>query len=211
MATQVKFGEWIEKGFNLYKQNFGLLVLCMLITGLLSGFSLGIVAGPMMAGFCLVILGLIDNKTPKPQVGDVFKGFSFFLQSFLFLLIWGLILISANFILAFIPCIGQIASIFLMYSAQTLLMFGIFFIADRRMEFWPASMKSMEIVKSNFWPFLGFFFVSALISSLGAMACGIGVIFTAPIGYCAVAVAYRDIMSGQATPVEEAPAQTPAG
>jgi len=211
MATQVKFGEWIEKGFNLYKQNFGLLVLCMLITGLLSGLSLGIVAGPMMAGFYLVILGLIDNKTPKPQVGDIFKGFSFFLQSFLFLLVWGLILVSANFILAFIPCIGQITSIFLMYSAQALLMFGIFLIADRGMEFWPASMKSMEIVKSNFWPFLGFFIVSALISSLGAIACGIGVIFTAPIGYCAVAVAYRDIMSGQASPVEAAPAQAPIG
>jgi len=211
MATQVKFGEWIEKGFNLYKQNFGLLVLCMLITGLLSGLSLGIVAGPMMAGFYLVILGLIDNKTPKPQVGDIFKGFSFFLQSFLFLLVWGLILVSANFILAFIPCIGQITSIFLMYSAQALLMFGIFLIADRGMEFWPASMKSMEIVKSNFWPFLGFFIVSALISGLGAIACGIGVIFTAPIGYCAVAVAYREIMSGQATPAEAAPVQTTAG
>jgi len=211
MTTQVKFGEWIEKGFNLYKENFGLLVLSMLITGLLSGLSLGIVAGPMMAGFCLVILGLIDNKNPKPQVGDIFKGFSFFLQSFLFLLVWGLILISANFILAFIPCIGQIASIFLMYSTQALLMFGIFLIADRGMEFWPASMKSMEIVKSNFWPFLGFFIVSALISGLGAIACGIGVIFTAPIGYCAVAVAYREIMSGQATPAEAAPVQTTAG
>lgn len=198
--AEVKFGEWLEKGFNLYKSNFGLLVLSTLLVLLLSVISVGILAGPLTAGLFIVVLGLIDQVTPKPEAGNVFKGFSFFLNAFLFILVWGLLIFSATFILALIPCIGQIASIFLSYAMQALLMFSFLLMVDRKMDFWPASMESINIVKTNFWPFLGFGIVCSLISSLGALACGIGVIFTAPFGYCAVAVAYREITSGpQAT------------
>lgn len=208
--VEVKFGDWIEKGFNLYKENFGLLVLASLLAVLLSAVSFGILAGPMIAGLCYIMLGLIDKQTPKPEVGSLFKGFSFFLNAFLFILVWGLILFFVMFVMAFIPCLGSLASMFVSYSAQALLMFGILLIVDRKMDFWPASMESINIVKTNFWPFLGFAIVTSLISSLGAIACGIGIIFTMPIGYCAVAVAYREITAGQAAPVESATTQAPS-
>lgn len=194
--TEVKFGEWLEKGFNLYKSNFGLLALSTLLVLLLGMVSFGVLFGPLTAGLFIVVLGLIDNVTPKPDAGTVFKGFSFFLNAFLFVLVWGLIIFSVTFILAFIPCIGQIASVFLGYAMQALLMFSFLLMVDRKLDFWPASMESINMVKSNFWPFLGFGIVCSLISSLGAIACGIGVIFTAPFGYCAIAVAYREITSG---------------
>jgi uncharacterized membrane protein len=194
--VQVKFGEWLEKGFNLYKENFGLLVLATLLALLLSVVSLGILIGPMTAGLFLITLGLIDKSTPKPEAGTLFKGFGFFLNTLLFLLVWGLLIFIASFILALVPCIGTIASMLLGYAMQALLMFSFLFIVDRKMDFWPASMESINLVKTNFWPFLGFGIVCAIISSLGAIACGIGVIFTAPFGYCAVTVAYREITSG---------------
>jgi len=194
--VQVKFGEWLEKGFTLYKENFGLLVLATLVALLLSVFTLGILAGPMTAGLFLITLGLIDKSAPKPEAGTLFKGFGFFLNTFLFLLVWGLLIFIASCILALVPCIGVIASMLLGYAMQALLMFSFLFIVDRKMDFWPASMESINLVKSNFWPFLGFGIVCAIISSLGAIACGIGVIFTAPFGYCAVTVAYREITSG---------------
>ena len=194
-ATEVKFGEWIDRGFKLYKDNFGLLVLASLVATVLSVATAGILAGPMVAGICLITLMLYDGKTPKPEVGAVFKGFDYFLNSFLFFMIWGLALILASFILSVIPCIGQLAALFVVWVVQTLLMFGIFFIVDLKMEFWPASLKSYEHVKTNFWPFLGFFVVISIIGSIGALACGIGAAITAPIQGCILTVAYRDIFS----------------
>ncbi len=200
-GTEVKFGEWIEKGFKLYKDNFGLLVLASLIAVLISAVTFGILAGPLMAGMFLITLDLIDGKEPKPDAGMVFKGFNYFLNAFLFVLLWGVLMFVVSFLLSFIPCIGSLIALFLVYSAQTLLMFGLFFIVEDKMEFWPASMKSIEKVKENFWPFLGFFVVISIIGSIGAVLCGIGIILTFPIQICALTVAYRDIFKKTPPPL----------
>ena len=198
--VQVKFGEWIENGFNLYKENFGVLVLVSLFAGLLSAVTLGILAGPMMAGVLLITLALFDKKEPKPEVGNLFKGFDYFLNTFLFVLVWGVILVVAFSILCLVPCLGQLAALFVIYAAQAFLMFGLFRIVDKKMEFWPASMESIDTIKTNFWPFLGFFVVSSIIGSIGAIACGIGVVVTAPIQACILTVAYRDVFGISGTP-----------
>ena len=209
--TEVKFGEWIEKGFNLYKNNFGVLVLASLVATLLSVVTMGILAGPMIAGLCMILLQLFDGKEPKPDVGMVFKGFNYFLQSFLFFIVWGVGLIIVSFLLSIVPCVGQLAAIFAIWAAETLLMFGIFFIVEDEMEFWPASMKSIDTVKTNFWPFLGFFIVVSIIGSIGALLCGIGAVITAPIQGCILTVAYREIFSGKIyTPSVEAASEAPA-
>ena len=56
----VKFGEWIEAGFSLYKENFVVLVLANLIAAILSAVTLGILAGPMFAGLIIIILAIIS-------------------------------------------------------------------------------------------------------------------------------------------------------
>ncbi len=194
--VEVKFGEWIEKGFNLYKENFGILVLASLIAVVLSTVTVGVLAGPMFAGVVLITLGLLDKKEPKPEVGTLFKGFDYFLDSLLFVVLWGIALFVVSIIVGLVPCIGQLASIFIVFVAHALLMFGLFLIVDKRREFWPASVESFNKVKPNFWPFLGFSVVSNIIGSIGAIACGIGVIFTLPIQACILTVAYRDVFGG---------------
>ena len=72
-------------------------------------------------------------------------------------------------------------------------MFGLFLIVDRQMEFWPASQESINTVKTNFWPFFGVSAVAGFIGSIGAIAFGIGVVFTIPIQGCILTVAYRDV------------------
>lgn len=194
--VDVKFGEWIEKGFNLYKENFGILVLVSLIAVIVSAITVGVLAGPMAAGVLLVVFQLQDRKEPKPEVGTLLKGFDFFLNSFLFFIVWGIAIFVVSLILGLVPCIGQVASLFVVFVAHALLMFGMFLIVDRNMEFWPASVESFNMVKRNFWPFLGFSIVSNLIGSIGAVACGIGVVFTLPIQVCILMVAYREIFDG---------------
>lgn len=197
--VQVKFGEWIERGFNLYKENFALLVLASLVAVALSTVTMGILAGPMMAGVLLITLALFDKKEPKPEVGNVFKGFDCFLNSFLFVLVWGLAFFVVSVILNIVPLIGQVAFFFVVFAGQALLMFGLFLIVDRQMEFWPASMESFNKVKTNFWPFLGLSVVAGIIGGIGMIACGVGVVFTVPIQACILTVAYREVFGGVET------------
>jgi hypothetical protein len=205
--VEVKFGEWFEKGFNLYKENISTLILASLIALLLSAVTVGILAGPMFAGLIFITLGFFDKREPAPEVGNVFKGFDYFLNALLFVIVWGLALIVVSFILAIIPCVGQVASLFVVYAVQAFLLFGLFLIVDKGMEFWPASMESYNKVKTNFWPFLGFAVVTSIIGSIGAIACGIGLAITAPIQICMLTVAYREVFGDvdAAAPVEGAP------
>ena len=198
--VQVKFGDWIEKGFNLYKANFGTLVLASVFVVVIGTITVGILAGPMLAGLALVTLQLLDRKEPRPEAGKVFKGFDYFLQSFLFVIVWGIGILIGSVILGVIPVIGQLASIAFVYAAQAFLMFGMFLIVDRQMEWLPASTESINIVKANFWPFFGLSAVAGIIGSIGAIACGIGVVFTIPIQGCILAVAYREVFGNDAGP-----------
>ena len=191
--VQVKFGDWIENGFNLYKANFGTLVLSSVFVVVIGAITAGILVGPMLAGLALVTLQLLDRKEPRPEAGKVFKGFDYFLQSFLFVVVWGIGILIGSVILGVIPFIGQLASIAFVYAAQAFLMFGMFLIVDREMEWLPASKESINIVKVNFWPFFGISAVAGIIGSIGALAFGIGVVFTIPIQGCILAVAYREV------------------
>ena len=193
--TVVKFGDWIEEGFNLYKANFQVLVLAAVIGFFISAVTVGILAGPMLAGMVLICLQLIDRISPAPGAGVVFKGFDYFLNSLLYFIIWGIAILAVSAILAVIPVIGQFLSFFAAYAAQTFLMFGLFLIVDKKMNFGPASEESIKVVKTNFWPFFGFSLISGIIGGLGALICGIGIIFTLPIQVCMLTAAYRDVFT----------------
>ena len=153
----------------------------------------------MLAGLALVTLELLDRKEPQPEAGKVFKGFDYFLQSFLFVVVWGIGILIGSAILGVIPVIGQLAAVAFVYAAQAILMFGMFLIVDRQMEWLPASTESINIVKANFWPFFGLSTVAGIIGSIGAIAFGIGVVFTIPIQGCILAVAYREVFGSSET------------
>ena len=88
--TKVLFNEWLNESWALFKANAGILIVVSLLALLLSALSFGILAGPMMAGLSLITLKLVDKRGPV-EVNDLFAGFNFFLQSFLFVLVWSVI------------------------------------------------------------------------------------------------------------------------
>lgn len=194
--ADVKFGEWIQQGWELYRANIGVWIVASLLAIVISVATIGILSGPMMAGLIWMALAMLDRKDSKPEIGDVFKGFDCFLQSFLFCLVWGVIMLAIS-VISLIPCLGSLVVILISIVLETVLMFGLFLIVDRKMEFWPASMLSLKVVKSNFFPFLGLLVVAMLIGHVGAIACGIGVIVTMPISVCILAVAYRAVFGAQ--------------
>ena len=191
--TDVHIGKWIEAGFNLYKNNFTTLVLAALIALVLSTVSIGILTGPMIAGLIIITLQLLRKTEPRPEAGAVFKGFGYFLNSFLFTIIWGMAILIGSLVVGWFPIIGQLLSLFLVYAAQAFLMFGLYLIVDKQMDFWPASQLSIQTVKTNFWPFFGLAAIASIIGSIGALAFGIGVVLTIPIQICILTVAYHEI------------------
>ncbi len=192
----VKFVEWIRSGFDLYKANLVVWIVASLLAVVISAATLGILSGPMWAGLTGMALAQLDRKKAKPEIGDVLRGFDVFLQSFLFMLVWGLG-IAVTLLLGFIGCMWPILAILFLVALNAALMFALFLIVDRKLEFWPASLASFEKIKPAFFPFLGLSVVAGLIGAIGLIGCGIGVIVTLPITTCILAVAYREVFGTQ--------------
>lgn len=198
--NKVDVGGWINEAFELYKANFGLLCLATLVAGLLAGFTCGILGGPMFAGLVMIILRVSRKMEPKPQIGDVFKGFDFFLQALLLMVVLAL----AYALLSFIPVIGGVAGLLI----APLVMFAMPLIVDQKQEFWPAIMASFEKAKEEYVSLLVVTLLGGLISSLGLLLCGVGVILTAPFGAIVSVVAYRHLFEGvtaEPVPVVDVP------
>ena len=202
---KVDIGGFISEAWELYKGNFGLLCVATLIAMLLGVFTCGVLAGPLWAGLTLIILRVSRKSDPAPAVGDVFKGFDYFLQSLLYVVV----LMVAGFVLGFIPMVGQIVPALLM----PLVMFSMCLIVDQKMEFWPAIMASFEKAKGDYVSLLVLWLVASVISAAGGLLCGVGAILTAPFSPIVAVVAYRHLFEGMtAEPVPvievpEAPAQ----
>ena len=196
---KVDIGGWISEAFEVYKANFALLCVATLLALLLSVFTCGVLAGPMWAGLTMILLRVSRQEQPAPQIGDLFKGFEFFLQSLLYVVV----IFAASFILGFIPMLGQVAPMLLM----PLVMFSVCLIVDQKLEFWPAITASFEKAKTEYVPLLVLWLVASLISAAGAILCGIGAILTAPFSAIVTVVAYRHLFEGaDAAPVAAAPA-----
>lgn len=209
--VEVDFGGWIQKGFDIWKDNLLTLIISYVIAYFVSGLSLGILAGPMMAGMLMIVFALHDKVQPKPQIGDLFKGFSLFLNTFLFFIIFFAV-VFGSMILHFIPCIGTLIAMALQIGFSTLMFFALCFIVDKKLPTIEAMKASASIVKQNFFPFLGLTIVAGAIGMAGIIACGIGIFASMPIMFCIQVVAYRAVVGGgsvESTPAPSAPVPPP--
>jgi uncharacterized membrane protein len=114
------------------------------------------------------------------EISDLFTGRDLFLP------LWGASLlislgVSAGMLFCLLP--GLLLS--------GLWMFTIPLIVDKRMGVLEAMGKSFETLRPHMWSAVGYQIVVGLISALGVLLCGIGIIFTAPITYLAIAILYR--------------------
>jgi hypothetical protein len=184
MVAKFDFGLEMGNGFNLFKENMGLLILASFLASLLGLLTCTVLMGPLYIGVLLIIDRLMKKDDPAPQVGDLFKGFDFFLNSFLF---W-IIFMVCNTVLAFIPFIGNLLSM----ALGTLLWWGFMFIAYENLTAIDAIKKVInETTSGNFFNQLLFALVANLIAGAGILLCGIGALFTAPISYCMMACCYK--------------------
>ena len=91
MMTKVDIGCEIGRGWAVFKENMVLLILASLVAMLVGVLSCFILMGPMLAGMFLIVQRLLKNDPEKPKVGDTFKGFEYFVDTFLCILAIGII------------------------------------------------------------------------------------------------------------------------
>ena len=184
-VRKVTIGKWIGEGWRMVKDdiwNFVLLTLIYLLIMVAASFTyIGslIVGGPLMCSYYYIIFQKMRGE--KINIGDLGKGFSFFVHALL-----AYLLISAFTVIGLILCIIPGIVVGAMY------IFAYPLIIEKGLSFWDAMEESRKIIWPNIVWFILFMIVCGLICLLGVLLCGVGALVTTPIMFCATACAYRD-------------------
>ena len=186
MATEIQIGDEISRGWALFKDNMGLLIVVNLLGLVLASCTCGVLAGPMMVGDVLIIRRLLKKDPVTPQVGDVFKGFERFLDAFL----WGLVLSIVTSVVTFtVVGLAVMAGI---------IQIGLMHIAIGGLSFSDTLNRVFnEIATKPFWMLVLVCFIASLLSCLGVFLCGIGIVLTMPIMTCIAVCAYDTAYGGE--------------
>ena len=178
----------IGAGWALMKKDMGILigayVVMMIINMAASSVTGGlgglVVGGPLMVGFQMMLFAIAQGR--KADFGMLFDGFKFrFVQGMIWYIVWSLI-IGIAFMLCIIPG----------FIVAPLLMLSLPMVTDGE-EFWDSIQGSLKVSKAKFGGFFVLFILVVLLNLLGTLACGVGVLLTAPLTLAAYTYVYAEI------------------
>ena len=198
-------GDMVGQSWKIVQNNAGILIggaaLLIIIQSVIStilqkilgagGLAQLILGGPFLLGYFGVTLKAVRGG--KPAFEDLFSGFQRFLPAFVANLVIS-ILTGIGFILCILPGIF----VAMIYSLTYLYMH------DRRLDFWPAMESSRQTVMAALGAWVPLYLVFILLCIVGALACGVGIIVTAPIAVVLLTLAYEQV-SGGATILPDEP------
>lgn len=180
-------GTYIRRGWEIFQENIGMFIGYTLITIAISvaaafiPFGSLLVSGPLTAGFYIVANKI--SKGEPYEFGTFFKGFDFFVPLLLWTLIGG-IFIALGLVALIVP------GIYLAVAYTFVPLFIVF----GKIEFWDGMEFSRKLVTKKWWNIFGFVLLLMLINMVGALAFLVGLLFTIPLSYCAIYVAFEDIV-----------------
>lgn len=195
------YGEIFSYSFAKLKQNFFFLLGAILIyfgvsvvSGIIQGvfsYQLGILASLIgiafsllnvliELGFLKILLNIVDGK--KSDYSELYKNYPLFVSFFLAGLLMG-ILVLGGLILLVIPGI---------YVAIKL-QFTPILVADKGLGPVGAVKASWELTKGKWFKLFVFDLLVAGINILGAIALGVGLLFTIPLSAIAFVYLYRKL------------------
>ncbi len=150
----MNFQAYLADTYRIIKEEPVILILGGLVVQLLTILSMGILAGPFLGGYFLLIIYLLrDNK--KPSFNDIFSGLQQFRNLFPFVLV--LLIIFIGFMLLVLP--GLLFATWWLYVLPLMV--------DRKISFSEAMRLSMN--KVNETGFLMHFVFLLLISVIPMM------------------------------------------
>jgi len=177
----VKIEFYLSRGFSIFKKKpefFLIYTALYLLSMPLGGFLL---TYPLTAGFFIAAQRIDSGKSLFFE--HFFDGFKDFIQLTLLMIVQGIILFF-GFLLFIIPGIYLAVCYY----------FAPFFIVFGKMDFWGAMENSRKMVHREWFSVLGLLIVVGIINFLGALAFGVGVLFTIPVTFCASYAAFDDIV-----------------
>ena len=200
-------GSSISYGWTAYWRNVGPMMLLTLVVFVvdfaLSALGsasngtaslvvlqlLGLVVGIILAmGLIRASLAITAGKRPSVSMLTQTEGFGYYLGAFLLLLLG----IAVGFVLLIVPGIIVLVACHL---------FGFVIVEDPATRPVAALRRSAEITRGHRWPLLGLILLLGLINIAGALACGVGLLFTYGITAISLAHAYRTLSGQPIAPV----------
>ncbi len=167
MATP-DIGACVSAGFNGLRKDPVTHIVATLLTAIIGNVSLGLLAGPMFVGYMRLVK--IEDEGGKASIGDVFKGFDDFVPALLAVLVGGIV-VGVGFMLCIIP------GVLIMALVPT----AAYLVAVGEPDGINALKRAWEAIKENLVGSCVCALVLAIIGSLGAILCGVGVFITMPI------------------------------
>jgi hypothetical protein len=176
-------GEALEAGWKTFERDMvpiALAMLCAMLPGLIP--LLG--GGLALAGMMHVALKALRGQTPAPA--DGFIGLS---ESALDHVVIGLLQVA-----------GLLACCLGVFVTQAIFYPGTIMVLERGMGWEQAKDECLARVKPNWGAWTIFTLAISLVGGSGALLCGIGILFTAPIAMIALAYGYQKGFNERAAP-----------
>jgi len=194
-------GECVRRGWDLAIKNLGPLLGYTIIVLAIS-IALGLI--PILGAIATIVISpalsagyfIYTRKSLRGEAtvfGDFFGGFDYLGQLFLYGLVGGL-LVAIGLVLCIIP--GLYLAIGYMFAS--------FLIVAKRMDFWAAMETSRKVVTANIGSVIVLILLQIAINILGLLACGVGLIISIPVSYCAGVVAYQMLFEEEVPPIPAA-------
>ncbi|MEK6303176.1 MAG: zinc ribbon domain-containing protein [Acidobacteriota bacterium] len=189
VEAHISLGDWLSGGWQVYKENWALMSVASLLTGVIGAGTGGLLAGPMLMG--LFRMAFATMRGERPVMGDLFNWRGRFVQAFLS----GLIFVAVPYWLflgnnSFLLLLLLVATPFLL----VMFAFSTSLTLERGMDIAHAINQVGKLVFSRdkfMWWVVGLVF--AAIAAGGFMGCIVGLLVTIPWMISAAAVAYRDV------------------
>lgn len=208
-------GDCIGAAFRLLGVNYwgavGVTLLVILCASVLSAIPiLGIIASLLLgqvfyAGLYLYFIKM--SRGESTTVADGFSGFSIAFGQLVLLSLVMNLLLSVIALPVILPIVGialwqwnpwvMVPLICVLILPVIYLsiawMFASMLVIDRGLEFWDAMELSRKVVSKHWFQVFFTMFVAGILGAAGVIALFIGVIFTLPIMFAAVAIAYETL------------------
>lgn len=193
----MEIGNNLQKSFDLYLKNFGVLFLACLIAGIISAVTFGILAGPLVGGVLVLYLKLLRGE--QGELNEIFAHFDQFVPTLVAtLLLWAAWLVI--WVISMIPLIGWIINIVVGPALGLLYFLTIGFVVDQKMKPWEALRRSIDCCAAE--PLLLWIYalLCGILAGIGAILFGIGIILTLPLGILGLTIVYQQLSVKEALP-----------
>ena len=186
----VSVSDWFHKGWDLFSADMGTFIVMgliyLVIVVVTSSSLVGefLFLGPLQVGIFLALFNKMRGQSIR--IGDIGQGFTYFVAAVL-----SSILITVFSFVGFLLCIIPGIIVIALY------MFTPAFIADQNLDFWSAMEASRKTISKYLLELVLLTLVLLAVNLVGVLALGIGLIFTVPLSFAMIAVAFDDIVGIQ--------------